>query len=78
LGVFFLKPINPPGSIYKSLLSSVKGVAIGAYLNINVFSASGLSLYLKPAGTFNHSRVFFGMNLFFHGKTSIEPDQGIK
>jgi hypothetical protein len=65
--VLFLEFFHPARRVDDILLPGVKGMAVGANLNMKVLRGR-FGLYLIAAGTFNDRVFVFGMYFRFHCK----------
>jgi hypothetical protein len=63
--IFFLKPLDPSCGVYKFLLSSKEGMAVGADLNTD-FLLGAFRFEGRSAGTLYDRTVNLGVNVLFH------------
>jgi len=71
VSVFFPEAVNASGSVDKTLLAGVKGVAIGAYFQLYLCALGGEGFNFIAAGAADFGLVYFGMNFFFHNEISF-------
>ena len=72
IGVLFTEAVNTTGRIKEALLAGEEGMAGRTDFHMHNFTLGRNGFYLIAAGADDFSLVRFGMDLFFHDRSSYK------